>query len=73
MQVGDLVQFTMIGAGAPERLVTGVLLQRIAVHFWKVHAPSIPAHLCFAEEELEVVSANSSKKHLTTLPICEII
>jgi len=58
MQVGDLVQFTMTGAGAPERLVTGVLLQRLAVHFWKVHAPSIPAHLCFDEKELEVISAS---------------
>jgi len=58
MQVGDLVQFTMTGMGAPERLVTGVLLQRIAVCFWKVHAPSIAAHLCFDEKELEVISAS---------------
>jgi len=57
VQVGDLVQFTMTGAGGPKRLVTGVLLQRIAGHFWKVHAPSIPAHLCFDEKELEVISA----------------
>ena len=58
MQVGDLVQFTITGLGAPERLVTGMLLQRIAANFWKVHAPSIAAHLCFDEEELEVVSAS---------------
>ena len=58
MLVGDLVQFTITGAGAPERLVTGVILQRLAVHFWKVFAPSIPAHLCFAEEELELISAS---------------
>ena len=58
MKVGDLVQFTMTGASAPERLVTGVLLQRIAVSFWKVHAPSIAAHLCFDEEELELISAS---------------
>jgi hypothetical protein len=58
MQVGDLVRFTITGLGAPERLVTGVLLQRIALSFWKVHAPSIAAHLCFDEEELEVISAS---------------
>jgi hypothetical protein len=58
VQIGDLVQFTITGAGAPERLVTGVILQRLAVYFWKVYAPSIPAHLCFDEEELEVISAS---------------
>ena len=58
MKVGDLVQFTISGSGGTERLVSGVILQRIAVRFWKVFAPSIPARLCFDEKELKVINAS---------------